>query len=297
MPFRRKLKWLTAVDDRCSYFMAIMMFNVLHDNIPSYIKDMFQKQSDEISICLWHKLPIEITNLPSLPIFRLRLHQYLYTSRITVTILHMMQQGRHQLGQSKILLRTILGRQLSTISSRSMKPRRSNALFPAIIRMLVHSSAITSSSSSLSTTILSSSYLSSIVNGERINNNGRNNSGVSFCSSLLLSLLAWSVTLLLISSCFGIADAGVIMGHPLGKRSYIDLGCKGVYDKSIFARLDRVCEDCYNLFREPTLHTLCRKECFTTFYFKGCVDSLLMQDEMEQFKMGIKQLHGADPWV
>ncbi|KAK0163657.1 hypothetical protein PV327_007318 [Microctonus hyperodae] len=168
----------------------------------------------------------------------------------------MMQQRRHQSGQSKILLRTILDRQLSTIGSQSMKPRRLTTLFPAIIRMLVHSSAITSSS--LSTTILSSSYLpSSIVNGERINNNARNNSGVPFCSSLLLSLLAWSVTLLLISSCFGIADAGVIMGHPLGKRSYIDLGCKGVYDKSIFARLDRVCEDCYNLFREPTLHTLC----------------------------------------
>lgn len=193
----------------------------------------------------------------------------------------MMQQGRHQSGQSKILLRTILGRQLSTIGSRSMKPRRSNALFPAIIRMLVHSSAITSSSS-LSTTILSSSYLSSsIVNGERINNNARNNSGVSFCSSLLLSLLAWSVTLLLISSCFGIADAGVIMGHPLGKRSYIDLGCKGVYDKSIFARLDRVCEDCYNLFREPTLHTLCRL-IFISFSFV-CLLLLLLSSNLCRF--------------
>lgn len=78
------------------------------------------------------------------------------------------------------------------------------------------------------------------------------------CSSVLLSIIAWSVTLLLISSCLDVADAGLVMGHPLGKRSYLDLGCKGVYDKSIFARLDRVCEDCYNLFREPQLHTLCR---------------------------------------
>ncbi|XP_057328311.1 ion transport peptide-like isoform X2 [Microplitis mediator] len=117
------------------------------------------------------------------------------------------------------------------------------------------------------------------------------------CSSVLLSIIAWSVTLLLISSCLDVADAGLVMGHPLGKRSYLDLGCKGVYDKSIFARLDRVCEDCYNLFREPQLHTLCRKDCFTTYYFKGCVETLLMQDEIEQFKMAIKQLHGADPGV
>ncbi|XP_044582096.1 ion transport peptide-like isoform X1 [Cotesia glomerata] len=116
-------------------------------------------------------------------------------------------------------------------------------------------------------------------------------------SSVLLSIIAWSVTILLISSCLDVADAGLVMGHSLGKRSYFDLGCKGVYDKSIFARLDRVCEDCFNLFREPQLHTLCRKDCFTTYYFKGCVETLLMQDEIEQFKNAIKQLHGADPGV
>nr|QQW38912.1 prepro-ion transport peptide-like variant 2 [Lygus hesperus] len=86
----------------------------------------------------------------------------------------------------------------------------------------------------------------------------------------------------------------IIMGHPLNKRSFFDLQCKGVYDKSIFARLDRICEDCYNLFREPSLHSLCRKNCFTTDYFKGCIDVLLLQDEMEHIQSWIKQLHGAD---
>jgi hypothetical protein len=74
----------------------------------------------------------------------------------------------------------------------------------------------------------------------------------------LLSVLAWSMTLLLFTSCLGIADAGALMGHPFSKRSFMDIQCKGVYDKSLFARLDRICEDCYNLFREPQLHTLCR---------------------------------------
>ncbi|XP_011504850.1 PREDICTED: ion transport peptide-like [Ceratosolen solmsi marchali] len=116
-------------------------------------------------------------------------------------------------------------------------------------------------------------------------------------SSSLLSVLACSMTLLLFTSCLGIADAGALMGHPFSKRSFMDIQCKGVYDKSLFARLDRICEDCYNLFREPQLHTLCRKNCFTSDYFKGCLDVLLLQDEMEWIQTSIKQLHGADPGV
>ena len=42
------------------------------------------------------------------------------------------------------------------------------------------------------------------------------------------------------------------------KRSFYDIQCKGIYDKTIFARVDQICEDCYNIFREPKLHTLCR---------------------------------------
>lgn len=49
-----------------------------------------------------------------------------------------------------------------------------------------------------------------------------------------------------------------LLTHHLAKRSFFNIQCKGVYDKSIFARLDRICEDCYNLFREPPLHSLCR---------------------------------------
>lgn len=47
--------------------------------------------------------------------------------------------------------------------------------------------------------------------------------------------------------------------HSLAKRSaFFDIECKGVFNKSIFYRLDRICEDCYSLFREPELHTLCK---------------------------------------
>lgn len=90
---------------------------------------------------------------------------------------------------------------------------------------------------------------------------------------------------------------GPLLTHHLTKRSFFDIQCKGVYDKSIFARLDRICEDCYNLFREPQIHSLCMKNCFTTDYFKGCLETLQLSDEMEEIQSWIKQLHGAEPGV
>ncbi|CAH0696077.1 unnamed protein product [Spodoptera exigua] len=83
--------------------------------------------------------------------------------------------------------------------------------------------------------------------------------------------------------------------HHVARRSFFTLECKGVYDAAIFARLDRICDDCYNLFREPQLYNLCRKDCFTTDYFKGCVEVLQETDQLEQFKEYIRILHGAVP--
>lgn len=40
-----------------------------------------------------------------------------------------------------------------------------------------------------------------------------------------------------------------------------------------------------------------RKNCFTSDYFKGCLDVLLLQDEVEKIQTWIKQLHGAEPGV
>ncbi|KAI5634942.1 crustacean CHH/MIH/GIH neurohormone family domain-containing protein [Phthorimaea operculella] len=90
--------------------------------------------------------------------------------------------------------------------------------------------------------------------------------------------------------------------HHVARRSFFNLQCRGVYDAAIFARLDRICDDCYTLFRESELYNLCRKDCFTTdyfkgytgpiqgfrrncfttTYFKGCIKSLYLHDEEEQ---------------
>ncbi|XP_015913612.1 ion transport peptide-like [Parasteatoda tepidariorum] len=76
------------------------------------------------------------------------------------------------------------------------------------------------------------------------------------------------------------------------KRSFSGLGCMGVYDKSKFARLDRVCEECYQLFRESDVHTLCRSNCFKNSYFTQCVDALLLEKDQERLDTMVEELYG-----
>lgn len=38
-----------------------------------------------------------------------------------------------------------------------------------------------------------------------------------------------------------------------------------------------------------------RKRCFTSDYFKGCLDALQLTDELEKIKSYIKQVNGAQP--
>ena len=73
------------------------------------------------------------------------------------------------------------------------------------------------------------------------------------CLSTCCVLLFLALVLLFESS-----SAASVFSKELSKRSFFDINCRNVYDKSIYARLDRVCQDCYNLYRDPELHALCR---------------------------------------
>lgn len=63
---------------------------------------------------------------------------------------------------------------------------------------------------------------------------------------LILAISAWP------------GQIGQAEAKGIHKRSFAGLGCLGVYDKAKFTRLDRVCEECYQLYREPDIHTACR---------------------------------------
>lgn len=68
------------------------------------------------------------------------------------------------------------------------------------------------------------------------------------------------------------------------KRSYVDLRCRGMYAPRIFAQLDRICEDCYNLYRDAEVHNMCRSGCFTTQTFRNCLQNLLLDKESEFYQ-------------
>ncbi|XP_023727466.1 ion transport peptide isoform X2 [Cryptotermes secundus] len=105
----------------------------------------------------------------------------------------------------------------------------------------------------------------------------------------LTRMLACSLFVsMIIASLLTGPSSGLVLGHSLNKRSFFEIQCKGVYDKSIFARLDRICEDCYNLFREPQLHSLCRSKCFSSDYFKGCLEALLLKEEEQKFNQMVE---------
>lgn len=67
------------------------------------------------------------------------------------------------------------------------------------------------------------------------------------------------------------------------KRNYVDLQCRGMYDQGIFAQLDRICEDCYNLYKDAEVHGFCRSDCFTSQTFRQCLQSLLLEKESEYY--------------
>ena len=129
---------------------------------------------------------------------------------------------------------------------------------------------------------------------------------------LYLSLVALLV--LLISATDGRLPFRFRFRDIPAKRSYTSLQCRGEYDPSRFAQLDGICEDCYNLYREPEVHSLCRyslirhqtrksennpftslcknrKDCFSSDTFKQCLQSLLLEKE-SQFYLDLVQIIG-----
>jgi hypothetical protein len=87
----------------------------------------------------------------------------------------------------------------------------------------------------------------------------------------------------------------------------------GVYDKSKFARLDRVCEECYQMFRDPDIHSMCRyvstissnndghcdehfpsfhhrRNCFVNEIFDKCTEALMLSNEEPKLKSYVNLL-------
>nr|ANQ38660.1 CHH3 preproprotein [Chorismus antarcticus] len=64
--------------------------------------------------------------------------------------------------------------------------------------------------------------------------------------------------------------------HSIKKRSVQGSSCRGIDSRVLWNKLDRVCGDCYNLYRKAIVAIGCRKGCFTSDYFTMCVGDLLL---------------------
>jgi len=74
-------------------------------------------------------------------------------------------------------------------------------------------------------------------------------------SSQVVKMMGMTMLLFLL---VGTCSSYVLGNRPLSKRSFFDIQCKGVYNKEIFAKLENICHDCYNLYRDSELYSLCR---------------------------------------
>ena len=56
--------------------------------------------------------------------------------------------------------------------------------------------------------------------------------------------------------------------------------CRGLYNPSAYKKLELICTDCYNLFKESEVYTYCMSGCFASPFFLTCVRSLMMEEDM-----------------
>ena len=70
----------------------------------------------------------------------------------------------------------------------------------------------------------------------------------------------------ILSNLYPHSNDHLIGASHINKRSSGDLQCRRIHDASIFARLERVCEECYNLYKDDEVLGLCRYFHNTLFY-------------------------------
>ncbi|XP_047483675.1 crustacean hyperglycemic hormones-like [Penaeus chinensis] len=116
--------------------------------------------------------------------------------------------------------------------------------------------------------------------------------------SLLVAILAFATTsgdgnqipTFLHSSSQASPVTSLAGAHALDKRSLSFRSCTGVYDRELLVRLDRVCEDCYNVYRDVGVAAECRSNCFHNEVFLFCVDYMFRPRQRNQYLAGLKRL-------
>ncbi|XP_063591967.1 crustacean hyperglycemic hormones 1 [Penaeus indicus] len=106
-------------------------------------------------------------------------------------------------------------------------------------------------------------------------------------ASLLLSLVA---SFTAPADAFSPPAAGLGADHGFTKRSLFDPSCTGVFDRQLLRRLSRVCDDCFNVFREPNVATECRSNCYNNEVFRQCMEYLLPAHLHEEHRLAVQMV-------
>ncbi|XP_063591959.1 crustacean hyperglycemic hormone-like [Penaeus indicus] len=86
------------------------------------------------------------------------------------------------------------------------------------------------------------------------------------------------------------APGDSLTDQSINKRTVSFSSCTGVYDRELLVRLDRVCEDCYNLYRDVGVAAECRSNCFHNEVFLYCVDYMFRPRQRNQYRAALQRL-------
>nr|Q94676.1 RecName: Full=Crustacean hyperglycemic hormones 3; AltName: Full=Pej-SGP-III; Contains: RecName: Full=CHH precursor-related peptide 3; Short=CPRP 3; Contains: RecName: Full=Crustacean hyperglycemic hormone 3; Short=CHH 3; Flags: Precursor [Penaeus japonicus]BAA13481.1 Pej-SGP-III precursor [Penaeus japonicus] len=101
---------------------------------------------------------------------------------------------------------------------------------------------------------------------------------LSALSAVLLLVLTASSS----ARSFDASPSATSGNHSLNKRSLFDPACTGIYDRQLLRKLGRLCDDCYNVFREPKVATGCRSNCYHNLIFLDCLEYLIPSHLQEE---------------
>merc|ERR1711860_475957 len=99
------------------------------------------------------------------------------------------------------------------------------------------------------------------------NNNNKRNNNINYNSNKFMIIFI-VISLGLISSADG--------RHRYGNDASNPLGCSASPSLRVLKYLDRICDDCYMLYRDPDIYQMCRSDCFNNRFFLGCMDVMMV---------------------
>eukprot|EP00092_Neocalanus_flemingeri_P033242 GFUD01036148.1.p1 GENE.GFUD01036148.1~~GFUD01036148.1.p1 ORF type:complete len:120 (-),score=23.34 GFUD01036148.1:23-382(-) len=62
--------------------------------------------------------------------------------------------------------------------------------------------------------------------------------------------------------------------------------CDGTLDLKTYLFMNRMCEDCFSLYRDSDIYSACRSGCFGSSYFQGCMQSLMVDKDTQGRAVG-----------